>query len=194
MKTDSTTSAFRRPGGSAHARGPLAAALLLAAILISGCTSSTRWASLGGTPVAEQAVYEAVVRYIHAFYDPPSWNPSPEAWCLATDRRSSTVFRERTSEGRQPWSPPPRLLAALGDLDPPIRPVEACVRSDDDEERLADGGGRAVLIALDHPRWETAELARVIVRTRQDRRAANAFGCRLSRTIDGWQVRECLEL
>ena len=201
MHTDSTTSPLPRPERSVSRRSRRAAAgwrvaafgLVLLVLSAAGCTSSTRWASLGGTPVAEQSVYESVVRYIHTFYDPPSWNPNPEAWCLATDRRSSTVFRERTAEGRRAWSPPPRLLAALGDLDPPVRPVEACGWGEDDEERLFDGGGPAVVLALDYPAWETPELARVVVRTRQDRRASNRFLCRLARTMDGWDVQECLE-
>ena len=166
--------------------------LVLLTVFTAGCTSSSRWGSLGGTPVAEQAVYEAVVRYIHVFYDPPSWNPEPQAWCLATDRRSSRVFRERTPENRSEWSPPPRLLSLLADLQPPVRPDDDCGRDGEDAERLLDGGGPAVVLALDYPTWETAELARVVAWTRQDRRAFNRFVCRLSRTTDGWQVLECL--
>jgi hypothetical protein len=102
------------------------------------------------------------------------------------------VLRERTGEARQPWSPPPRLLSSLSDLDPPVRPIEACGRNQDDEERLFDTGGPAVVLALDYPRWETPELARVVARSRQDRRASNGWSCRLQRTVDGWQVLECL--
>jgi hypothetical protein len=142
--------------------------------------------------VAEQGVYEAVVRYIHAYYDPPSWNPSPVAWCLATDRRASTVLREREAAERTPWAPPARLLVSLRDLDPPVRPIDDCGRNDDQEERLRDGGGPAVVLALEHPVWESPEYARVSAWTRQDRRASNRFSCRVARTLESWVVRECI--
>lgn len=165
---------------------------LVLALVAGGCTSSARWSSLGGEAVAEQGVYEAVVRYVHAYYRPPSWNPEPVAWCLATDRRSTTVFRERDGARRHPWSPAPRLLGSLGDLRPPVHPAEDCGRGDDGAERLRDGGGPAVLVAVSHPEWESPERARVLVRTYQDRRATNRYVCRVARTVESWTVRDCL--
>lgn len=162
------------------------------AAALPACTSSLQWSSLGGEAVAEQAVYEAVVRYIHAYYRPPEWNPSPVAWCLATDRRSGTVVRERDGSRRGPWSPAPRLLGSLSDLDPPVVAAQECGRSDDGMERLREGGGLAVLMAVSHPAWESPERARVSVRTYQDTRATNQFECRVARTVEAWLVRECL--
>lgn len=164
----------------------------LSALVASACTSTARWSYLGGEAVAEQGVYEAVVRYVHAYYQPPSWNPTPEAWCLATDRRSSAAVREREGERRNPWSPAPRLLGALADLDPPVRAAEDCGRGDDGVERLRDGGGTAVLVSVSHPDWQSPERARVTVRTYQDRRASNRFVCRVDRGVEAWSVRDCL--
>lgn len=160
--------------------------------LLAGCSTGTRWASLGGEAAAEMAVHEAVTRYVHAYYDPPSWNPSPAAWCLATGRRSTNVLRERDGDRRSEWTPSLRLLSALSDLRPPVHPVEDCARDDDDRERLRGTGEGAILLVLSHPDWESHEFARVAAWTRQDRRASNRFDCRLARTMEAWTVQECL--
>ncbi len=158
---------------------------------LSACSSQPGWSHLGGAPVAEAGVYEAVVRYLHAYYDPPDWNPAPAAWCLATGRRASSVARGRVGEDRSAWAPTPRLVSSLNDLRPPVRRIDECA-TDDGDERLLATGERAIVVAIEHPAWESPEFARLLVYTRQDTRANNRFSCRVSRTTEGWRVQECI--
>lgn len=158
---------------------------------LATCASRPGWNHLGGEPVAEAGVYEAVVRYVHAYYDAPDWNASPAAWCLATGRRASSVARGRVGEDRSAWAPTPRLLSSLNDLTPPVRRIDDCA-TDDGDERLLDSGERAVVMAIEHPAWESPEFARLLVYTRQDTRASNRFSCRVARTTEGWRVQECI--
>lgn len=158
---------------------------------LAACASRPGWSHLGGAPVAEAGVYEAVVRYVHTFYDPPYWNPAPAAWCLATGRRASSTARGRVGEDRSSWTPTPRLIASLNDLTPPVRPIDECATDDGDELLLATGE-RAIVIAIEHPAWESPEFARLLVYTRQDTRASNRFSCRLARITEGWRVLECI--
>jgi hypothetical protein len=79
----------------------------------------------------------------------------------------------------------------LNDLTPPVRRIDDCA-TDDGDERLLESGERAVVIAIEHPAWESPEFARLLVYTRQDTRANNSFSCRVARTTEGWRVLECI--
>lgn len=162
--------------------------VLLATI---GCGAPMRWNHLGGEAAAEQGVYEAVIRYVHTFYDAPDWNPSPAAWCVAIGRRASVAARGRDGSDDSLWTPPPRLLTNMSDLTPPVHPIGDC-GTVDGEELLLETGQRAIVVALEHPFWESPEFARVLVFTRQDPRAFNRFNCRVARTFEAWAVQECI--
>ncbi len=168
-----------------------ATAASIAAAVSVGCGAPMAWNHLGGEVVAEQGVYEAVVRYVHLYYDAPEWNPSPAGWCLAVGRRAGIAAAGRDGSDDSLWAPSLRLLNQLSDLSPPVLPVQDCATLDG-EERVRETGERAIVIALSHPFWESPEFARVLVNTRQDPRAFNRFDCRVSRTMEGWSVNECV--
>ncbi len=165
----------------------------IAAILVLGsCTTPP--ARFGGTRAVadEWGVYEAVTRWMHQAYDPSDANGTPAAFCLATGRRSEVAADRYRRGSGEPWQPSPRLLDNLGDLTPPIVPIGDCVRMDDHQERLGDGGPPAVVLILGQIYWETSDLAQLRVRTRENNSYQYSYNCRMGRRTVDWHIRDCI--
>lgn len=92
----------------------------------------------------------------------------------------------------EPWNPEPRLLARLGDVRPAVVPVSACGQDAGQHERLLDSSDPAILMILTQPYWESHESVTVSVVMRESPSDQHQVLCRLSRGIEGWEIRDCV--
>ena len=183
---------FRQKKGRARPRAISGVVLLAAVVVVGACTTPP--ARFGGSRAVadEWGVYEAVTRWMHQAYDPSDANGTPAAFCLATGRRAETAENRYRRGSDEPWYPSGRLLDNLGDLTPSVVPIDRCVRVDDHQERLGDGGPPAVVLILSQVFWETSDLAQLRVRTRENNSYQFSYNCRLERRTVDWQIRDCI--
>lgn len=154
-------------------------------------SGGTRWADLRGPGGDRRIVYERLVRFFHQNYRSPSNTPTPAAWCLAVGRNSLQALRLANRERVEPWLPSPRLLGAVEDLRPRVYPISDCVALQGDREVLRTRQLPAVTLVLSEPRWQ-GDYARVDAVLRESVQVVTRFGCRMGRTLEGWEVMECL--
>jgi len=183
----SRSSSSASSGGRGRAR-----ALLLAALTLGGCAGAGT--PFGPSPAAtdEIAVHETVMRFIAVNYQARAREGAPQAWCLAVGRRSNQALNPSFRGADEPWNPSARLLALLGDVQPPVLPVSACGQDQGLNERVLETNEPAVLVILTQPEWESPELATVAVALRESPTTQDSAVCRLRRGVEGWEIRECV--
>ena len=176
------------PVPGSHAGRACVTALLAGALTVA-CASDP-W-ELRGSPGGELAVYEATTRYVVRHY-----NPSADvegrlaAVCLVVGRRARVPLRQQ--ERGVEWNPPGGLLGRLEDLPHPVVPVSQCSWDRHLREIHRPTGGRALVLALSHPIWESRATAYVRVESRESEGHRFRYGCELSWKVDRWTVDHCL--
>ncbi len=168
--------------------------IVFSLIALGACAASQEvWG--GRTPDREaQAVQGATLRYLAEHYDPSDFLGTPEAICLVVGQqaghrdRIATAMAGRTKD----MDPPASLLSQLSEVRPRVLPISACQWGQDLSEVLVDSGARAIAIGISHPRWVTANLARVTATLRENNHTWYSYRCSAERGPDGWTIRECL--
>ncbi len=169
-----------------------AGAAVVALLTWAGC-SSNRTPFQGATPTGDQeAVHEAVVRFIVRYYQPAERAGAVRAWCLAVGRRSGLAYNAFYRGTDEPWNPSNRLLARLSDVDPRVIPVAQCGQDAGLQERVLESNEPAVLLIVSHPTWETHDRASVFVGMRENPSQEDGARCRVVRGAEGWRVRDCV--
>lgn len=159
---------------------------------LAACGGASGSPFTGSAPAEENAVYEAVVRFVASNYQPRAQAGPPAAWCLAVGRRAFRASDPNARDPEEDWEPSARMLARVADVQPPVRPVSHCGQGRGTEEVLEETGEPAILMLISQPSWETQEVANLEVRMRESPVAFDRARCRLVRGVEGWRIRDCV--
>ena len=172
---------------------------MLTLIMVTLCGAavacSTGQAVWGGREPARETliVQERVARWMTTHYEPSNFLGEVEAICLiAADPAGAQLRAISMSERDGQYDPNPALLARFRGTDPPVRPVSDCAQDAELVERVSSTEGRAVILAVSHPRWVTPNLARVSAMVRETAQIRFTYNCSVERRPDGWMVRSCV--
>ena len=127
-----------------------------------------------------------------AYWVSPAMLPPIGAWCIAAGRNALDAARLPVRQPDAPWVPSPRVIEALADVQPAAHPVHACAAEQGDQELLRPAGTPAALLAMSQPLWRGSDEAELAIVVRRSLQVADRFRCRIVRTLEAFEVRECL--